>query len=309
MKKATVSLASIILIFGVFLHSSAKAQDELVLHYKTTANILENPFGAGYMAGTNGYNDTGKYQRFDFAEEVTLIGAGLYFGVLEQGDGAFGEITLVIRKVADDGEPGELLGDQVVGLGTMSTGEEGNYITLDTPVDLAEAGVTSIFIGMEWEESLDNEFALLSDKDGEGDDANRVWERFDTGEYNDFQRTRNPDFSWGIDIDLWISAVYSIPTSAEPQDTGLAGRFQLGQNYPNPFNPSTVIEYHLPHSAEVRLEVFNLMGQRITLLHEGIQQAGRHQVQFDASDLAGGVYFYKLVTPGKTMQRAMTLVK
>ncbi|TVQ69193.1 MAG: T9SS C-terminal target domain-containing protein [Balneolaceae bacterium] len=103
--------------------------------------------------------------------------------------------------------------------------------------------------------------------------------------------------------------MYSIPTSAEPQNTELAGRFHLGQNYPNPFNPSTVIEYHLPHSAEVRLEVFNLMGQRITLLHEGIQQAGRHQAQFDASSLAGGVYFYQLATPEMTMQRTMTLVK
>ena len=309
MKKMIIFLAGIGLFAGVFAHSSALAQEELVLHYKTTANILENPFGPGYMAGTNGYNDTGKYQRFDFDEEVLVTGAGLYFGVLDPGDGAFGDITVVVRKVGDGGEPGELLGDQVVGLGTMSTGEEGNYITLDNPVDLAEAGVTSIFIGIEWEESLDNEIALLSDKDGEGDNANRVWERFDTGEYNDFLVTRNPDFSWGIDIDLWISAVYSIPTSAEPQNPELAARFHLGQNYPNPFNPSTVIEYELAHTAEVRLAVYNLLGQRLSVLHEGMQAAGTHRVHFDAAGLAGGVYIYRLATPDMSIQRAMTLVK
>lgn len=203
MKKNILLFTSVFLFLSLFSLSSASAGDEQVLHYKTTANILENPYvEGGYIAGTNGYNDTGKYQRFDFSEEVTLTGVGLYFGVLERGEGAFGDISVVIRKVADGGEPGDLLGDQVVGLGDMTTGEEGNYLTLDDPVDLADAGVTSIFIGIEWEESLDNEFALLSDKDGEGDDANRVWERFDTGEYNDFQRTLNPDFSWGIDIDL-----------------------------------------------------------------------------------------------------------
>jgi hypothetical protein len=310
MKKMIIFLAGIGLFAGVFAHSTALAQEELILHYKTTANILENPFGPGYMAGTNGYNDTGKYQRFDFDEEVLITGAGLYFGVLDPGDGAFGDITVVVRKVGDGGEPGELLRDQVVGLGTMSTGEDGNYITLDHPVDLAEAGVTSIFIGIEWEESLDNEIALLSDKDGEGDNANRVWERFDTGEYNDFLVTRNPDFSWGIDIDLWISAVYSaIPTSIESKEEDVTQHFHLRQNYPNPFNPSTLIEYQLPQTTEIRLEVFNLLGQQIALLHEGVQQAGSHQVHFDAAGLAGGVYIYRLVTPETTTYRAMTLVK
>ena len=74
--------------------------------------------------------------------------------------------------------------------------------------------------------------------------------------------------------------------------TALAGRalparFALGPNYPNPFNPSTIIPYQLAASAEVRLEVFNLLGQRITTLVDGERAAGFHTATWHATDGAG----------------------
>ena len=95
--------------------------------------------------------------------------------------------------------------------------------------------------------------------------------------------------------------------------TALPTGFVLGQNYPNPFNPSTVIPYEIPMSAHVRLEVFNLLGQRLATLVDGVRPAGTHTAQWDGTDAAGravgaGVYIYRLRGSGVTVSRRMVLV-
>ena len=95
--------------------------------------------------------------------------------------------------------------------------------------------------------------------------------------------------------------------------TALPNDFALGQNYPNPFNPSTIIPYQIPASAHVRLEVFNLLGQRLATLVDGVRSAGTHTAQWDGTDVAGravgaGVYIYRLSGGGVTVSRRMVLV-
>ena len=90
-------------------------------------------------------------------------------------------------------------------------------------------------------------------------------------------------------------------------------RFELGANYPNPFNPSTVIPYQLPASMRVRLEVLNILGQRIATLVDGEQPAGFHTATWDATDAAGvavgaGVYIYRLRGAGVQATRSMLLI-
>jgi len=89
--------------------------------------------------------------------------------------------------------------------------------------------------------------------------------------------------------------------------------FVLGQNYPNPFNPSTVIPYEIPASAHVRLEVFNLLGQRLATLVDEVRPGGTHTAQWDGTDEAeravgAGVYIYRLSGGGVTVSRRMVLV-
>ena len=93
----------------------------------------------------------------------------------------------------------------------------------------------------------------------------------------------------------------------------LSHDFVLGPNYPNPFNPSTLIPYELASSGYVRLEVFNLLGQRVATLVDGVQPAGAHRARWDGTDAAGqaaaaGVYVYRLLVDGVQQTGRMVLV-
>ena len=70
--------------------------------------------------------------------------------------------------------------------------------------------------------------------------------------------------------------------------------YSLEQNYPNPFNPSTKISYSLPYTGNVKIEVFNLLGQKVRELVNTVLKAGNHSVNFNADELASGVYFYSV---------------
>ena len=102
--------------------------------------------------------------------------------------------------------------------------------------------------------------------------------------------------------------------SSQLGGSGLPQGFALGQNYPNPFNPSTVIPYQLSTTAHVRLDVFNVLGQRVATLVDGAQLAGFHSVRWDATDrfgrsVASGVYLYRLLVDGSVQQtKRMVLV-
>ncbi|MBP1653635.1 MAG: Por secretion system C-terminal sorting protein, partial [Bacteroidetes bacterium] len=85
--------------------------------------------------------------------------------------------------------------------------------------------------------------------------------------------------------------------------------FRLEQNYPNPFNPSTTIQYALPGRSSVTLTLFNTLGQQVATLVQGEQEAGYHEVKFDASQLPSGVYLYRLQAGNHIEVRKALLMK
>ncbi|MCF6268516.1 MAG: T9SS type A sorting domain-containing protein [Melioribacteraceae bacterium] len=98
---------------------------------------------------------------------------------------------------------------------------------------------------------------------------------------------------WGWAIDNLIIQGRFVSVDDE---TILPKKFELSQNYPNPFNPSTVINYSLPTESKVKLQIFNTLGEEITTLVDETNNAGVHKIEWNASNLASGVYLYRIST-------------
>lgn len=85
--------------------------------------------------------------------------------------------------------------------------------------------------------------------------------------------------------------------------------FSLQQNYPNPFNPSTTIKYSVPSASKVSLKVFDVLGKEVAVLVNETKTAGNYEVNFDASKLTSGVYFYQLQAGSSSVTKKLTLMK
>lgn len=89
----------------------------------------------------------------------------------------------------------------------------------------------------------------------------------------------------------------------------LPNEFSLNQNYPNPFNPSTVISYQLPVTADVTLKIYDILGNEVQILVNQKQEAGKHEVKFDASNLTTGIYFYSINAGNFSQTKKMILLR
>lgn len=108
---------------------------------------------------------------------------------------------------------------------------------------------------------------------------------------------------WFIKIKL-----NNVTTSVELIDNNTPGNYSLSQNYPNPFNPATQIEFSIPERAKVTLEVFNIFGKRVASLVNEEMNKGVYKVDFDASAIPSGIYFYKLAAPNNVISKKMLVL-
>ena len=105
------------------------------------------------------------------------------------------------------------------------------------------------------------------------------------------------------------TALLESVTSSIEDDNEFPSAYTLSQNYPNPFNPSTTIQYSLPEVAEVTLEVYNMLGQKVASLVEARQSAGTYTIEFDGSGLASGTYMYRMQAGDFVQTRKFALIK
>jgi len=99
------------------------------------------------------------------------------------------------------------------------------------------------------------------------------------------------------------------PVEPQEEDQAIPVTFSLSQNYPNPFNLHTTIKFALPEDSYVSVNVYDLMGNHIITLINGTKQAGYHQIVWDATDFASGVYFYRIEAGDFTETRKMLVIK
>ena len=112
-----------------------------------------------------------------------------------------------------------------------------------------------------------------------------------------------------IDFTLAVITAF-VPTAAAPEPgISTPAVFSLKSNYPNPFNPATRISFDVPRTGDVTLEVFNMIGQRVALLQQGVLAPGSYTRTFNGSGLASGTYLCRMSAPGYTQTRKLVLVK
>ncbi|MBU2493991.1 MAG: T9SS type A sorting domain-containing protein [Bacteroidetes bacterium] len=93
------------------------------------------------------------------------------------------------------------------------------------------------------------------------------------------------------------------------EDNVLNNRFNLEQNYPNPFNPSTTIRFVVPEASNVKLRVFNTLGEQVAELFSGFRNAGTYSINWNAENISSGVYIYRLEVGSTVISKKMTLLK
>ncbi len=109
---------------------------------------------------------------------------------------------------------------------------------------------------------------------------------------------------------VWLRPLSQMITASVSEPScELPTMFGVEQNYPNPFNPSTTIKYELPKSSMVRLSVYDMLGREVAVLVNKREDAGVRQTRFDASNLASGVYLYRLQAGDFLQSRKLIILR
>ena len=147
--------------------------------------------------------------------------------------------------------------------------------------------------------------------------------------HRDIENGADPIFNTGVDATLtdWTEASdialadklmeYYGPSgswwdhavSVEKVEVEIPANFELSQNYPNPFNPTTTINFSVPNESDVKIKVFDAVGQQVAVLVSDIVPAGTYQISWDASKLSSGIYFYSMQSDNFVQSKKMILLK
>lgn len=228
--------------------------------------------------------------------------------IWDDDDAVQGEGDLKLRLVEsqDNAPTQQVVGEQEVPLERLSGGM--NIMEVDDP---------------DWQVETGQDYHVLFDASELDEEEARIEVMFDRGgtdsDNTDYFPVRTLYYLTDVDDQPpgWFSfddpeqdgeninvmaSVHMVGRSeAGPSETlpPVSDEFELLPNYPNPFNPETTIPYSLHETADILLEIYDVMGRRIATLEEGEMRPGLHQPEFDASGLASGVYVYRLMVNGE----------
>lgn len=134
------------------------------------------------------------------------------------------------------------------------------------------------------------------------------------GQEDELTATALSQFDGTVSANKVITTTVDQQTAVDDVDFVVPGQFALAQNYPNPFNPETRISFEMEKGADVALEVFDILGRKVSTLHSGYLPTGSYEFSWYGADESGrqaasGIYFYRLSAGDKSITRKMTLLK
>ena len=198
------------------------------------------------------------------------------------------------------------------------------------PVELASftASVNGNDVSLNWmtASEINNQGFEVERQVGSRQSAVGNWERIgfvdgkgtttEVNRYSYIDRSLSPGLYKYRIKQIDFDGTFKYYSLAETIEIGVPDRFVLEQNYPNPFNPSTKIRYHIPsvistegRNLNVQLKVYDVLGNEVTTLVDEYKPAGLYEVEFDASSLASGIYYYQLHTNSFIQTKKMVLLR
>ncbi|MBD3170083.1 MAG: T9SS type A sorting domain-containing protein, partial [candidate division Zixibacteria bacterium] len=226
-------------------------------------------------------------QEGTFTFQVILVApAKIYFQYLSLGPGRMDENSIGIED--EDGLIGlQVANDQIYAHDSLAISFYKHWLTANPENGIVQPDLTDTI-------SVGFDAATLDEGDYTGTIDITGW---------DIYHQEDP---LSIAVTMHVTTQTNAPGE---EDLPLPVNYALHQNYPNPFNPTTTIKYDLPDAANVKIEIFNLLGQRVQTLVDRKHQAGRYSINWHADTQPSGIYFYRLKTEDKTISRKMLLLK
>ena len=187
------------------------------------------------------------------------------------------------------------------------------------PSNLTAIRNTNESITLTWKDNSDNEAGFIIERKNGDSLSSNNFSAIDTATANDTIYIDNSVvdsstytyavYAFNIDTVSTSSNQTEVSKSTSVKNNQLVSEFRLYQNFPNPFNPTTQISYEIPHAGFVKMEIFNILGEKISTLINQYETAGKHNITFDASNLSSGIYIYQLRSANSIAEKKLTLLK
>jgi subtilisin len=269
-----------------------------------TQNTYTTTVG-GFVHGTNGYQDQAKAVAFTLpggASSGQLSGVNVYFSRRAATPVLQNYHVRVYNGTAASGPQGSPVASQMHVLTAATAGEPASATTHEfaTPVPVG----STFFVSIDYPGSYGVEDFNIAATAPIGSGSPHEWEMWDDGSWHNMsQAWHSGNDGWH----MWVEAVMGGAVSDEPEAS--ASGFALHAGYPNPAAPTTRLRYTLAEAATVRLEVYDALGRRVAVLEDAPRPAGDHEVVWDASGVAGGVYFYRLTAGPHAATRSVLVLR
>ncbi|MBP9581652.1 MAG: hypothetical protein IT276_10445, partial [Ignavibacteriaceae bacterium] len=268
MLNAPSNLTAVADTFAVLLNWADNSTNELgfYIERKDGDSLSVNPFAVIDTVAVDvvSYNDLGRTPNTTYTYRVqayNLMGVSLYSNVITTTTIIPVELTSFAANVTDN---------------AIS-------VTWSTATELNNSG-------FDLERKLDSEWQKVTFIEGKGTTTEKSdYTYSDNFKYDGFEGTIQYRLK---QIDFDGTSTYSKAISVEVDFT--PKEYTLYQNYPNPFNPSTTIKFALPFDSNVRITIYNLLGEQVAVLFDQVKEVGYHNVSWNASSLASGIYIYTI---------------